>query len=133
MLSTSHIFQTRTAGEKYLLIILSNKSKFSLPAEYVAAERFCSIFTCGRTCVVPPLCLGAASLCVVPLSRGWICHDVAHHKLAPGTRGNDTALRRFKGNSRTNRMKLNVYFSTSTYKMLIKFKWFRCCSKRWHA
>lgn len=59
----------------------------------------CTLFTCGRTCVVPPLCLGAAFLCVFPLSRGWIGRDDGRHKLAPGTRDNDTVLRHCEGSN----------------------------------
>lgn len=62
-------------------------------------ECLCTLFTCGRTCVVPRLCLGAASLGVFPLSRGWIGHDDGRHKLAPGTRDNDTVLRRYAGSN----------------------------------
>lgn len=52
------------------------------------------VSTCERTCGVPPLSLGAASLCVFLLSLGWTGRDVALRNRAPGTRGNDTAPRR---------------------------------------
>ena len=55
------------------------------------------LFTCGKTCVVPRLCLGAASLGVFPLSRGWICRDDGLHKHVPGTRDSDTVLRHCAG------------------------------------
>lgn len=52
----------------------------------------CRLLTCARTCAVPPLCPGAASLCVFPPSRGWIGHGGVPRRLAPGTRDNDTVL-----------------------------------------
>lgn len=55
--------------------------------------------TCERTCDVPPLSLGAAALCVAPLSPGWSGRDGVLRSRAPDTRGSGTALRRCKGHN----------------------------------
>lgn len=79
-----------------LQLLLQMNSCFYSVARVPRGPGGCSR-TCERTCDVPPLSLGAAALCVAPLSPGWSGRDGVLRSRAPDTRGSGTALRRCNG------------------------------------